>query len=181
MLLYHAGFEVIKQPDIHHGRKNADFGQGFYMTAQEEFARRWAKEKDGAQVIINTYELDTTDLKIHEFKRDEEWFKYIYANRHLEPDNLGADVVMGPIANDTIYDTLGIITSGYLKPEEAMRLLLIGPEYRQITIKTEKAVDHLKWLSAETVRAETLPAYREIVAAEQNEYLNLISEEMSRL
>lgn len=47
---------------------------------------------------------------------------------------------MGPIANDTIFDTLGIISSGYLKPDEALSILKIGPEYRQVAIKTEKAV-----------------------------------------
>ena len=40
MRLYHTGYEEIREPDIHHGRKNADFGQGFYMTANEEFACR---------------------------------------------------------------------------------------------------------------------------------------------
>ena len=40
MRLYHTGYEEIREPDIYHGRKNADFGQGFYMTADEEFASR---------------------------------------------------------------------------------------------------------------------------------------------
>ena len=25
MILYHTGFDVIEKPDIHHGRKNADY------------------------------------------------------------------------------------------------------------------------------------------------------------
>ncbi|MDC7301289.1 DUF3990 domain-containing protein [Agathobacter ruminis] len=29
-------------PDIHCGRKNADFGQGFYLTGDVDFAHRWA-------------------------------------------------------------------------------------------------------------------------------------------
>ena len=41
MVLYHTGYQEIRVPDIHHGRINADFGQGFYLTANEEFARRW--------------------------------------------------------------------------------------------------------------------------------------------
>ena len=31
--LYHTGFEKIEQPDIHIGRANADFGQGFYPVS----------------------------------------------------------------------------------------------------------------------------------------------------
>ena len=31
-------------PDITIGRKNADFGQGFYLTDDLDFTRRWARE-----------------------------------------------------------------------------------------------------------------------------------------
>ena len=29
--LYHSGFYQVENPDIHFGRKNADFGQGFLI------------------------------------------------------------------------------------------------------------------------------------------------------
>lgn len=54
----------------------------------------------------------------------------------------------GPIANDTIFETLGIISSGFLKPAEALKLLLVGPEYTQVAIKTEKAASRLKWIQS---------------------------------
>ena len=40
MRVFHTGAEIIERPDVFYGRKNADFGQGFYMTAQELFAAR---------------------------------------------------------------------------------------------------------------------------------------------
>ena len=43
MLLYHTGPVEIRQPDIRYGRKNADFGQGFYLTPNIEFAEKWVK------------------------------------------------------------------------------------------------------------------------------------------
>ena len=58
---------------------------------------------------------------------------------------------MGPIANDTIFDTLGIISSGFLKPEGALKLLMIGPEYTQVVIKTQQAADKLRWVGAKRV------------------------------
>ena len=39
MILYHTGFETIKEPDVHLGRRNADFGQGFYLTADRKAVR----------------------------------------------------------------------------------------------------------------------------------------------
>lgn len=32
MILYHTGKVEIRTQDIHYGRKNADFGWGFYLT-----------------------------------------------------------------------------------------------------------------------------------------------------
>ena len=144
MRLYHTGRQEIREPDIRRGRKNADFGQGFYLTPDMEFACRWA----GADAVVNEYELDTDGLLIHRFRRSEDWFRYIFNNRRAS-DSLSADLVIGPIANDTIFETLGIIGSGYLKPPDAMKLLMIGPEYTQVAVKTDKAVRQLRWLRSE--------------------------------
>ena len=181
MLLYHAGFKVIKEPDIHYGRKNADFGQGFYLTADEEFANRWAGERKGEDTIVNTYELNTDGLTIKRFNRDEEWFEYIYGNRNGKADELAADVVVGPIANDTIYNTNGIVTSGFLEPEEAMQLLLIGPEFRQIALKTEKAVAQLKWLSSRTMTPEEIAENIATLAKEEAKFQVLLAEELEKI
>ena len=146
MILYHTSDRVITDPDIHYGRRNADFGWGFYLTPDKDFTYRWA----GKNAFVNEYKLDEKDLDVHIFERDIEWFQYIFSNRRAK-DGLSADVIMGPIANDTIFDTLGIISSGYLKPDEALSILKIGPEYRQVAIKTEKAVKNLHFIRAEKI------------------------------
>ena len=171
MRLYHTGYLEIRTPDIHFGRKNADFGQGFYLTDEGEFARRWARPQKDKDIILNTYELDLSGLAVHRFERDASWFEYIFRNRTGVFDTLPeADVIIGPIANDTIYDTFGIITSGILRKEDAMKLLLIGPVYRQIVIRTEKAVRQLTWLSAEILDREEAGRYRDIGAEEEAAY-----------
>ena len=146
MKLFHTGETEIREPDIYRGRKNADFGQGFYLTPDMDFAYRWA----GRDAVVNEYELDEDGLQIHRFVRGRDWFDYIYNNRRAE-DSLQADVVIGPIANDTIFDTFGIISSGLLKPEDAVKLLMIGPEYTQAVIKTEKALRKLRWIRSERI------------------------------
>jgi len=87
---------------------------------------------------------------IHTFKRSVDWFNYIFYNRRAK-DSITADVIIGPIANDTIFDTFGIISSGYLNPKEAMKLLMIGPEYTQVAIKSEKAAAQLRWIQSERI------------------------------
>ena len=70
MMLYHASYQIIREPDIHCGRKNADFGQGFYLSAAGDFAGRWARERRGEQVYVNRYVLDLSGLTVHRFGRD---------------------------------------------------------------------------------------------------------------
>ena len=43
MILFHTSNKVIREPDIHIGRSNTDFGQGFYLTPDESFAGSWAR------------------------------------------------------------------------------------------------------------------------------------------
>lgn len=54
MILYHTSEQEIRVPDIHCGRKNADFGWGFYLTPDRDFTYRWAREN----AVVNEYELD---------------------------------------------------------------------------------------------------------------------------
>ena len=163
MKLYHAGKEEIRKPDIYRGRKNADFGQGFYLTPDREFACRWAYKG----YMVNEYELDLTGLNVKSFSREAGWYDYIFRNRRSE-DTLRADIVTGPVANDTLYDTLGIISSGFLKPEDALALLQIGPVFTQTAVKSMKALQQLKWTGAQKVVDDSY--YRELVRKEEAEY-----------
>jgi hypothetical protein len=182
MKLYHAGFEEIRKPDVRYGRRNADFGQGFYMSAEEEFAKRWARIRRGQDTVLNSYELDLSGLRVHRFERNEEWFAYIFANRNHQADRLAdADVIQGPIANDTIYDTFGIITSGFLTPQQAMRLLMIGPSYEQTVIKTEKAASQLRFIASEVLDPAEVAGYRRTVAEEEAAYQKALGEMLDQI
>ena len=171
MMLYHASYQIIREPDIHCGRKNADFGQGFYLSAAGDFAGRWARERRGEQVYVNRYALNLSGLTVHRFGRDGDWFDYIFANRRGRAESLPeADMVIGPIANDTLYNTYGIFTSGLLEKEQALHLLQIGPCYEQIAIKTERAAAQLCWLEARVLSSEELAAFRKVVEEEEAAY-----------
>ena len=175
--LYHTGYLVLKQPDVHYGRKNADFGQGFYLTAQRDFAVRWSRERKGETTYINHYSLTLDGLRVKKLQRDREWFEYLQSNRAWREDQWSdCDLIIGPIANDIIYDTLGITTSGILRPEQSLAILSVGPVYEQWAIKTERAAAQLEWLEAEQLDHDTLTASRAAVRAEEAEYQRLVSE-----
>lgn len=180
MRLYHVGFQTLADPDIRHGRKNADFGQGFYLSDDEEFAKRRAKRRRGSDTVLNVYELECDGLNIKRFSRDRAWFDYICANRNGARDTLtDCDVVIGPIASDTLYDTFGIITSDLLDPALSLELLQLGEVYMQIVIKTDRAREQLRFLSSRILDEAEVDRYREAVSREEKAYQQRFTERLS--
>ena len=175
MLLYHVGFSEIQHPDVHFGRSNADFGPGFYTSPDKSFSEKWGKKRRGEKTILNTYELDEANLKIKRFERDKEWFDYIFSNRNFKEDKFkDYDVIIGPIANDTIYDTWGVLTSGLVNSEKALEVLQAGPCYEQVNIKSEKAASNLKFLSSLIIPEDALIQYRSLVREEEIKYQDIL-------
>ena len=182
MKLYHTGYQEIRIPDLTVGRKNADFGQGFYLTPDRAFAERWAQESRNALPRVNHYSFFLEGLRVQHFTRDSDWFGYIRANRADHPDRLAdRDVIIGPIANDTLYDTLGIMTSGLLTDEQSLTLLRLGPAYTQIVLKTPRAAARLRWLCARPLETEKTISCRETLRQEELRYQEAIAQKMEAL
>ena len=161
--LCHTGLQIVEKPDIHRGRANADFGQGFYLSDNEDFSRSWASNSKDVTSYLNQYELNTEGLKVKEFSHSLEWYDYIFANRAGKKDELSDyDVIIGPIANDTLYDTFGILTSGFLKKEYALKILQNGKVYFQVVIKSEKALANLKFIKAVELPFDEIEKYQSL-------------------
>ena len=177
--LYHTSNIELKKPDVNYGRRNADFGGGFYLSASSEFAQKWASNR---KAIINEYTFDLTELSIKRFSLDTEWFEYISKNRAGYPDVLGkTDVIIGPIANDTLYDTYGIITSGLVSSEDSLNLLSVGKRYIQFNIKTEKAASHLKWKGSKQLNQAQIEAAQKALRAEEKEFREVFWNALNKL
>ncbi len=124
----------------------------------------------------------TDGLRIKRLDRDEEWFDCIFSNRNGKSDLLsGYDVIIGPIANDILYDVFGIPTSGFLNREQSLQLLLVGPVYTQVVIRTEKAAEQLTWLSSEVLDHEKIMLMQQAMLREQEEYQALFAEKMEKI
>ena len=176
MDLFHVGLNIIKDIDLKRGRSNADFGQGFYLSKDIEFSKKWAITSDTSDTILNIYNLDISNLNILEFKeRDEKWFDYIYKNRNLYEDIYkDYDVIIGPIANDTIFDLYGIVTSGLIDNELALKILKEGPSFTQIVIKTEKAKSKLNFIRYETLNKEEINEYKKDLRKLEGKYQDTV-------
>ena len=80
------------------------------------------------------------------------------------------DIIIGPIANDTLYDTLGILTSGLFKKEQALEVYKIGKQYNQIVIKTQKALNNLKFEEVKAFDKEEIAKYQEFRKQEEQDF-----------
>ena len=60
MRLYHTGHMEIRNPDIHRGQKNADFGQGFYMTCIDQ-AKKDLRDKARPELVSLPQSIDGYD------------------------------------------------------------------------------------------------------------------------
>jgi hypothetical protein len=156
MRLYHGSIEKIEHPRILEQQRLLDFGKGFYSTSNKEQAERWAsiKQKRAAEsnkAIVTVYEFDddllqTDTLKIKSFTQaNEEWLDFVVRNRSFEAV-IKYDLVIGPVANDTLYITLSLYEAGFLTKNETIVRLKVHPRFDQLAFITAKAIEHLKYI-----------------------------------
>ena len=161
MKLYHGSTVVVKQPTIRIGRKNTDFGKGFYTTTDFDQAASWARirsKRAGTDVaIVSVYEIDDNilqnkDFNIMEYHRaTEQWLNFVVNNRRTAPLH-DYDIVLGPVANDNLYATISMYENGQLSVEAAIVQLNTHVLYNQVSFHTKEALSQIKYL--ESIRVE---------------------------
>ena len=103
MKLYYGSNVPVKVPEIRSVGFYKDFGYGFYCTALEKQARRWALIKCPVHIVSVYDYTPSEELKILSFpSMTEEWLDFVVDCRRGLPH--GYDIVEGPMADDTIYN-----------------------------------------------------------------------------
>lgn len=159
---YHGGTEAVIMPEIRDRLHAPDFGRGFYATASEEQAVRWAKRvrlarkaKEAVVTIFDISALDADGLSVKVFDGvSEAWFDAVISCRSGNDVFSGFDVVIGPVANDNVYQTIRFFETGVYSKEEAMRRLLAERLFNQIVFKTSGSLRILRYVSHSVVAVE---------------------------
>jgi hypothetical protein len=157
MHLYHGSIEIIENPKILDQQRLLDFGKAFYTTTNREQAERWAAIKQKrttkqAKAIITIYEFNETLLKSNILKikifteANEKWLDFVVLNRNIATVS-DYDMVIGPVANDTLYQTLTLYEAGILTKKETIARLKVHPLFDQLAFNTPKALAYLKYKS----------------------------------
>lgn len=131
MIVYHGGTETVEHPNCKCGRRNLDFGQGFYVTNIRKQAEDWAKlmaDRRKKTPILNRYRLIRdailAEARCKVFKAyDEDWLEFIVASRQGRPVAEAFDYIEGGVANDRVVDTVTLYMTGLMDKATALRRL----------------------------------------------------------
>lgn len=159
MILYHGSNTVVEKPRLIEQNRFLDFGYGFYTTTNKSQAESFAKKvvvRRGGTPIVNIYEIDDnvgeTLLKIKRFSApNEEWLDFVSAHRNGTYDGEQFDLIIGAVANDDVYRTLQVYSTGLLTKEQALEALKVKKLFDQYVFATSGAIELLKFVKSEEV------------------------------
>lgn len=155
--LYHGSNVAIEQVDLSRCKRGKDFGQGFYLNADSNqamaMAIRTARFLNEGEPTLSRFEYDetmaaATGLAVKIFPGyTEEWAEFVVMNRKNNSDVPAHpyDIVIGPIADDTVGVQIRRYIMGYLTASALVaELKYKGDEAVQYFFGTPRAVELLK-------------------------------------
>ena len=156
--LYHGSDVVVEHPLVNIGRKDLDFGPGFYLTPLFEQASRWATRiktiRKSEQAVVNAYAFFLPkDCRVKSFGAyDKEWLDFIVDSRAGRQPWSGYDIVEGGVADDRVIDAVDAYINGYADVEHTLRQLVYHKPNFQMCILNQNIADkHLRFQSYKTV------------------------------
>ena len=161
--LYHGGEMPVKEPQVVSPKavRPLDFGSGFYTTTSQDQARKWIgirlRQHAYETGIVSHFTVDRnalveSGLKMLVFNGPEEaWFDFVMDNRHTAGFSHDYDIVMGPVANDNVYETLTLFEDGIITKAEAVVRLKTYKLVDQVLFHTEAALKFLRFVDSGVV------------------------------
>lgn len=176
LTLYHGSNQVIESPTFGEGRKNNDFGLGFYCTESNDLAKEWAVSslQDG---FSNRYTLDPEYLNILNLNTPDysilNWMSVLVEHRIFSIkvpiarrarqyliDNFGInvnayDLITGYRADDSYFDYAEAFLNNAITVEQLSRAMRLGKLGEQIVIKSKFAFSKIHFEGYEVAEKNT--------------------------
>ena len=162
--LYHGSYLSVPTPFTDFGRRELDFGPGFYVTTLRSQAERWARR------VCIVRAVDTPMLSIYNFNEsflptnvrllrlehyNQEWLDFIVSSRRGEEPWRDYDIIEGGVANDQVIDTVEDYYAGRITVEQAIGQLRFAKPTHQMCISSQAVIDRcLNFISSEVVAKE---------------------------
>ena len=201
--IYHGSEKIVEQPAFGEGKKNNDFGLGFYCTASKDLAKEWAVSslRDG---FSNCYTLDTEYLKVLNLNSPDytilNWIAILVEHRLFSIktpvarrakqyliDNFSVnvnafDLITGYRADDSYFDYAETFLNNGISVGQLARAMRLGKLGEQIVIKSKFAFSNLKYEGFEVAEKDRYYVLRKARNDEANQlYLEMLEEESDGL
>lgn len=155
-LLFHgAKSEIEGKIDIHRGRKNNDFGQGFYTGESYEQAISFVSGFANSSVYYLSF--NDKNLKCKQYDVNQDWMMTIayyrgtldeYKDhpivRSLVAQSRDCDYIIAPIADNRMFQIINSFIAGDLTDEQCKHCLAATNLGMQYIFISEKAVSQVK-------------------------------------
>ena len=201
--IYHGSEKIVEVPTFGEGKKNNDFGLGFYCTENEDLAKEWAVSSLRSG-FANKYTLDTEYMRILNLNSPEytilNWIAVLVEHRLFSIktpvarrakqyliDNFSInvnafDIITGYRADDSYFDYAESFLNNGISVEQLARAMKLGKLGEQIVIKSQFAFSRLKFEGFDVAEKEEFYVLRKSRDDEANRlYLEMLEEESDGL
>lgn len=203
LTLFHGSEKIIETPTFGEGKKNNDFGLGFYCTESEELAKEWAVSslRDG---FANWYILDTEYLNMLNLNSPDytilNWIAVLVEHRLFSIktpvarrakkyliDNFGInvnsyDLITGYRADDSYFDYAESFLNNAISVEQLAKAMRLGKLGEQVVLKSKFAFSKIQYKGFNVVEKEEFYVLRKSRDDEANQfYLEMLEEESDGL
>jgi len=168
--LYHGSVNVIEKPEFGKGKKNNDYGPGFYCTESIELAKEWActEGKDG---YANRYVMDMTGLRILNLLEKGynvlHWLALLVKHREMRLatpvmrrgaewllsnyliDVREYDIVVGYRADDSYFSFARAFLSNQISLEQLSYAMGLGKLGEQVVLISREVFERVQYVSNE--------------------------------
>lgn len=187
-LLFHgAKSTIVGNIDINKGRRNNDFGQGFYCGESYEQSASFVENFENSSVYY--FSFDTSQLRCLKYEVNREWMLTIayfrgtldkYKNtpviKQLISKLENIDYVIAPIADNKMFRIIDSFINGEITDEQCKHCLAATNLGYQYVLLNENAISNLKMLECCYLSNEERKYYRNLKSED-----NKISEDKVKL
>ena len=147
MIIYHGSNIAVEEPRLVKQERFLDFGFGFYTTTNKNqaiaFAEKVARRRRSGAPAVSVYDIDEArafaECSTLVFDSpDEKWLDFVQQNREGEYSGPSYDLIYGPVANDDVYTTFALYSSGVLSKVQTLDALKIKKLFNQLVSRPKK-------------------------------------------
>ena len=171
-IIYHGSNHIIDKPIYGLGKKNNDYGLGFYCTESLDLAKEWSVTKfnDG---YANKYEIETKNLRVLNLNDSNytilHWLTLLLKNRVFDMPSIlasdaknyllknfdisldGYDIVIGYRADDSYFSFAQDFINGTISYRQLSNAMRLGKLGQQFVLISKTAFNAIQYINSEEV------------------------------